>query len=130
MARLRHGVNRINSRKPSLLKSISERLCVRAQQEMESLLNSVREERAGWFSEETTGYPTQLCLSLFFFQLLKWSRNPYLTVPMAYSLYSSSLLLKCHTEVRSSGQLQFSILLLLNDGFFASHSEYCPVQSL
>lgn len=64
----------INSRKPSLLESRSERLCVRAQQEMESLLNSVRErERADWFSEETTGYPTPLYLS----DLLKWSRNPF-----------------------------------------------------
>lgn len=66
-----------------------------------------------------TGYPTQLYSSLFCW-LLKWSRKPYLNF-----LYSSSLLLKCHTEVRSEGQLQASVLLWLSDGFFASHIEYC-----
>lgn len=83
-----------------------------------------REQRAGWFSEETTGQLFDTTLFNTVLLTAEMVQKNFIYMKDA-SLYRSILLIKFHGEVRCQGQLQVSVLLWLNDGFFALHAEYC-----
>lgn len=73
-----------------------------------------REQRAGWFSEETTGrllYKT-LCITVLFTVEIEPGTFFFLLAVILF-LCNSTLLVKFHREVRCQVQLEVSILLWL-----------------